>query len=82
MAPFRIPSSKKKGIFGMYPETAGKTRGRLGRRFWRNAFLINFIGFNMLKLCVKTKRMRRIIQSFIQTGTKHIGMIRKCGMRL
>ena len=39
----------------MYPETAGKTRGRLGRRFWRNAFLINFIGFNMLNYALRQK---------------------------
>jgi hypothetical protein len=55
MAPFRRPSSKKKGIFGMYPETAGKTRGRLGRRFWRNAFLINAIGFSMLNYAFRRK---------------------------
>jgi len=55
MAPFRRPSSKKKGIFGMYPETAGKTRGRLGRRFWAYATLINLLGFSMLNYAYRRK---------------------------
>jgi hypothetical protein len=58
-APFRIPAlprivggkltmvpRKKKGLFGMYPETAGKVRGKYGRSFWRAALIYSYVLFN------------------------------------